>query len=204
MDLNSAIQASREVIELHKASCSGNISHPIPVLSPRDMSSDAAVPASGIVKTVSDMVGLPINISRISGAMGDALNGYMLRYEDRVEIAYSSKLNLCWSRFVMCKELAHVFLGNEGNYTSTSERAEQLLVELFNDTPMLRKPDYLVETSAMYAATELLLPKEFMKDVRDMKEQGLTNLEIAMSYRVPAKLVAFRYDIPEVAEIFER
>jgi Zn-dependent peptidase ImmA (M78 family) len=202
-DIRAAIQAAREVIEHYKSNNAGQPSHPMPVISPRVMDTDEAVPAYGIAQSVEDIVGLPIHIKRVSGELGDVLNGYMLRYEDKVTIAYASRLNLCWSRYVMCKELAHVFLGRTSNYTSTSERAIQLLTELFNDAPMVGAKDYMVEIAAFYAATELLLPLEFSPDIREMKELGRSNLEIATSYRVPAKLIAFRYDLPEVAAMFE-
>ncbi len=203
MDAKNAILAARKVIELYKADNGGSVVRPIPVMPARDMSSDKAVPASGIAVTVAKMVDLPIGIERIGGDLGVAMTGYMLRYTDRVVIGYSSKLNLCWSRFVMCKELAHVFLGKEDNYTSTSERAVQLLVELFNDTPLNQSSDFLVENEAVFAATELLLPKELVPEIREMKELKCSNLEIAHSFRVPTKIVAFRFDLPTIAEIFE-
>lgn len=202
-EFDTAIAAARTIVQKYKATNNNNLSHPMRVNSARPINSDAPVPADGIIHTVSHEVGLPIQICRIGGELGDVLNGYVLRYTDRAVIGYSSKLNLCWTRLVMCKEASQILLGNDQNYTNTANDAISLITELMNETTLSGSPAYNVENEAYFAATEMLLPQEFTPIVREMKDNGMTNLDIAKSFKVPAKLIAFRYDLDHISAIFE-
>lgn len=74
------------------------------------------------------------------------------------EIRYHESLNVCWKRFVCCKELMHVF-DNAQEKTNSPERFRDLLSEL--ETPLEAENSsemYRAESRAMWMALAILCP----------------------------------------------
>jgi hypothetical protein len=117
------------------------------------------------------------------------IRGILLRYNARAEILYSAQLNLCWKRFVVCKELAHLLI-DENNEHYTVDPIS-LVYRMITDVLPKYDDDLESERLAMFAAIELLIPwclrNEFISMVIDAK----TDLEIAHYFRVPQAIVGF-------------
>lgn len=195
-----AIKEARRVIEAYKAFQGGKLGHPILVLSAAPK--DTTAPAEGIIRTISELHNIPIETKRVS--TGPHLHGYFLRYKHGVRIVYSADMDISLGRFVLCKEAAHVFLGNADNQTASSDDALQLMSALLNEFSESSTPAQDVEQAAYFAAIELLLPQEFLGRVRELKEHGCSDLDISRSFLIPEKLVEFRFGHPQIREIFER
>ncbi|MEE8574301.1 MAG: hypothetical protein V3T30_02720 [Thermodesulfobacteriota bacterium] len=113
--------------------------------------------------------------------------GYLRRYKDRAEVIYSAELNDCWARFVVCKELIHVLIDIEDDYTTDpSELVRQL-------TTMERNPtnDVHSEYNAIYGAIELLLPVPYRTRAREMSTIGKSDYDVAYHFKIPEKIISF-------------
>ncbi len=64
---------------------------------------------------------------------GRDLKSRLLRYKNHATIRYARNLNLCWRRFVICKELAHLAFDKEDQFTSDYARLAQDLVNELGD-----------------------------------------------------------------------
>jgi hypothetical protein len=58
----------------------------------------------------------------------------------KVRLAYSSQLNLCWSRFIVCKEAMHLLLGTKGNETNSLAEIDSLITKLLD--PLADAPNH--------------------------------------------------------------
>ena len=58
--------------------------------------------------------GKPFAITTHRKAWGnEKFMGLLLRYPEEAQILYSVNLNVCWTRFVICKEVAHLLIDTE-------------------------------------------------------------------------------------------
>jgi Zn-dependent peptidase ImmA (M78 family) len=116
------------------------------------------------------------------------MQGLLLRYQDKAEIIYSSSLNTCWRRFVVCKELAHLLIDTEQTHFTQDPVA--LVHELINDVPVMEVDDDVnSERWAMIAAIEMILPWCLRGQLNELSTEGLSDLQIAQQFRVPEKIV---------------
>jgi hypothetical protein len=118
------------------------------------------------------------------------LRGMFHRYSDRAEVSYSNGLNLCWTRFVICKEISHLVIDcKKQNFTHDPV---ELVQQLIAGGPSLNKDDGLQsEHLAAVAAIELLLPWKLRGEIKAMVNNGITDLEIALKFRVPEHVVTY-------------
>ncbi|MDZ4777775.1 MAG: hypothetical protein SGJ23_13425 [Alphaproteobacteria bacterium] len=108
----------------------------------------------------------------------------------RFQVRYSNKLNLCWQRFVQCKEVMHAFDPQEAKANSDA-RVAQLLEEISvpldsgNQTPVYRS-----ENPTLWMALAVFCPVRFRNKYRLLYEQGhLTPYEVALKARIPEQYV---------------
>ncbi len=190
-DFVEAIQKAQEIVTQHLSN--DEHSHPVQVLSPMPPQGDIETASFGIIQTISKVTGYDISVFRTKG-LSDPIHAYIAIYHnpDRARIVYSADLNMCWARFLMCKEAAHIFLATELNKTNTADDAIELANKLLNDSSDT-DPAVKVEEIAYFAAIELIFPRQHIESaIRDFQEQGLTFLEIAVSFKVPERVVEFR------------
>lgn len=125
------------------------------------------------------------------------IEAYIKRYDnskpEKVEIVFSSRLNQCWSRFLICKEISHLLLGHKGNYTCNRDQIEGLITQLLlPDPPVLAADEaLLVEHTAFCSAIELLIPSERRYELYAFIDSAMDRMEIAEFYRVPRVIVDF-------------
>jgi hypothetical protein len=106
------------------------------------------------------------------------------------EIRYFKDLNLCWHRFVCCKELMHVFDKPEEKTTSV-EKFDQLLDEIESPLPSdQQSPMYKTETRTKWMALAILCPLPLREHFQPMWLDGtLSEYEIALELRIPEVLI---------------
>lgn len=123
------------------------------------------------------------------------LKGCMMRYyafggrPQQAIIHYSDDLNRCWTRFVICKELAHVLLDTQQDYTVDPN---ELINNLINAIPDGVRADVDSETLAQFGAIELLIPNECRDAMDRTLEDRDSSMFLAERFRVPEKIVIYR------------
>lgn len=141
-------------------------------------------------ETVQKRLGIAINISQLR-FNGIEVSGGLYRYDSHAEIWYSQNLNTCWSRFIIAKEMSHLLLGREENYTSDPI---DLVSRLLGGAMFMYDGSYAhIECAAIFAAVELLMPKIHKDHYYSMAEKGSNGVEdVANEYRIPAIFARFR------------
>jgi hypothetical protein len=136
---------------------------------------------------VASRSGLAVNVSLVNFPSSRLIKGRLLRYGNRAEIHVSGDQNICWQRFVACKELAHLLLDREdhGHFTSDPE----LLVERLVGDKWHQSADMASERLAPYGAIEMLIPECCHTTLHAMKAAGKSHLEIATHFRVPERMI---------------
>lgn len=181
---------ARDVIQKYQKRIQEPISSPIHILN------------GGILETIGTVTGIDeIEVECLKWP-GDIIKGCVARYcndMSKATILYSSSLNVCWSRFVVCKEAAHLLIGNDDNYTSDPVS----LVEGLIDAVLPGIDDEIdAEYLAQYCAMELLIPAVAREELYGMENQGFSNYEIAFEFKVPESLIATRLN-PRMRKFFD-
>jgi hypothetical protein len=106
------------------------------------------------------------------------------------EIRYFKDLNVCWHRYVCCKELMHVFDTPEER-TSSAEKLDQLLGEIESPLPSDRQsPMFQSETRTLWMALAVLCPLPLRDHFQPMWADGtMSEYEIALELRIPEELI---------------
>ncbi len=105
------------------------------------------------------------------------------------EIRYFRDLNMCWRRYVCCKELMHVF-DSAAERTDTAEKFQQLVDEI--ETPLPgdeASPMYDSEIRTLWMAIGILCPESVRAEFKprwDAKQ--LSDYEVALELRIPELL----------------
>ena len=131
--------------------------------------------------------------------------GRYMRYERRpspyaeletvVEVEYASRLNYCWSRYVICKEMCQALLFDPVFAADSEDKMNQLCEEL--RLPPEQQGDLAFsgrlasEKMAQFGAWEILCPLEDRKEIIERRSQGqeISDLTIAQAFRVPRYIV---------------
>ena len=102
-------------------------------------------------------------------------------FNDGAHITYDRRLNACWRRFVITKEICHILLFDHEAMTGTPQEVEQLIVEIMAGLPMFTANEGAnCDSYTMLMALEILLPHHQRE-----KNNGKPAIEIARLYRVP-------------------
>lgn len=133
----------------------------------------------------------PFKINRVRKAWGNSqLKGMLLRYPDSAEILYSVNLNPCWTRFVVCKEAAHLLIDTDSKHFT--HNPVELIQQLLVGAPSLNSDDpFRSEQLATFAAIEMLAPWPLRPEITKMLEKGWTDLQIAKVILVPEDFVNY-------------
>jgi hypothetical protein len=108
---------------------------------------------------------------------------------DYARIQYSSSLNFCWERFVLCKEMYHCILDASpktgvSNLNDLLKLAEYLVA----DTVSSHAPfdPHGTEQDAEILALETLFPFELRSHyLQDYADGKITDHQLALRYRIP-------------------
>jgi Zn-dependent peptidase ImmA (M78 family) len=114
-----------------------------------------------------------------------SIRGFCVSYGDSYKICLLAEMNLCWRRFVLCKELFHVVL-DEDRYRTTEiySHVEEVVATLFE--PTSAGPGAVSEALAEIAAMEFLFP---YADRIQIPGPILDYHAIAERYKVPQVLI---------------
>ncbi|WP_176498011.1 hypothetical protein [Sphingomonas sp. HMP6] len=108
---------------------------------------------------------------------------------DYARIQYSSGLNFCWERFVLCKEMYHCIIDNSiGNRVTNLADLMKLAEYLVDDTVSTLEPfsPHGTEQDAEILALETLFPLELRQTHQPDYDAGkITDHQLALRYRIP-------------------
>ncbi len=164
------------------------------------------IPTGGLSKVSKDKELLPVTGANLAGEVSTQAgvsikiaclpwNGYyhrgkLQRYSSSEAIIHVAEVcNPCWSRFVIAKELFHILLGNEANY---SQDMTILINGLLNVGAFPLDRGLEAEDLAVFGALALLIPPSESSNIQKLKNQGDTDYQIASYYSVPEKIVPLR------------
>lgn len=144
---------------------------------------------NGIQSIVEEQTDQKISIQCLDWP-GDMFYARLDRYDLVSKIWYSEKLNSCWSRFFIAKELVHVLCGDTKNFT---KKPLNLIDSIIDDIPLTEEmEDCMIEYQAFYGAIELLLPEHLYDKLYELSKNNKTNREIAKEFRIPEKIIELR------------
>ncbi len=120
--------------------------------------------------------------------LGCRVWGMLRRYEHHSVIAYKRDLNICWTRYVVCKELAHLLIDTDHKHFTSDPiaLAEALLAGIPNAVDAEIQSEY----AAGYAAVELLIPWCLRRKFDALVQEGLDDRAIAEIFKCPAIYVS--------------
>jgi hypothetical protein len=108
---------------------------------------------------------------------------------DYARIQYSSDLNFCWERFVICKEMYHCIIDtNLKNRVTNMTDLLKLAEYLVDDTVSNLEPfsPHGTEQQAEILALETLFPLELrLHHQADYTANKITDHQLALRYRIP-------------------
>lgn len=108
---------------------------------------------------------------------------------DYARIQYSSSLNFCWERFVLCKEMYHCILdlapaARVSNLADLLKLAEYLVADAVSSHDPFEP--HGTEQDAEILALETLFPLELRAYHQDAYADGkITDHQLALRYRIP-------------------
>jgi Zn-dependent peptidase ImmA (M78 family) len=117
-----------------------------------------------------------------------------VRRKTGAEIVLALEQNTCWTRFSYAKELSHLLLDTQSDFTQDPIKLVESLVNgagLFHP-----EKDVASEHITLYCATELLVPWFRRAELRQMAASGSSELALAQKCKVPQKVVSFIMNSP--------
>lgn len=190
----NAVVTARKLIESFIKQ-NGEIGFPIMVIPPHLMSTREPVPIEqGILYEITRLYNVPLIWQRVDVSKTSHIRAMYWRTSDEAWGIVPAFHNQCWSRFLLCKELIHVALDSNNNKTSGAEKSRELIDSLLSGMPDFLSEAVAIDHVAKIAAMELILPKEFQNDIRDMFEQGCSHKDVAESFLVPEDIIKMRYE----------
>ena len=174
------ILVAKDILSQHQQRTGTDLSTPIPLMG-----------EDGVLRTISITSGVTnISVECVLWP-GDMCRGWIERYNiggaESARISYSSSLNTCWARLVICKEAAHLSIGTARNFTTDPVA---LVNGLIARLPSRIDEELDAESIALLIAMNILIPWTLADSVRQMHKDGVSNYEIAFALRVPELLVA--------------
>ncbi len=104
-------------------------------------------------------------------------------------ILYAESMNLCWERFVCCKEMMHIFDAPKA-VSCTSEQIDALTSSLVSSYIGNLSDSYLAEHDAVISALRVLAPIGAIKKLNDAYgERKKSDYDIARYFRIPEMFV---------------
>lgn len=190
--LDAAI-AAKKLLNKYRTLKKSDITPPIKLTALRDAGWAAGEVRKGVIDAARELTGKTIDVEQVSTS-GKVVHAYVKNYPHHAHIFVVESQNYCWRRFLVAKELCHLLLSDDKNSTSNVEEVEDLIGQLingkFDSDP---NPALLVENAAYIGAVELLLPQDIEPIADELFASGKDSLEVAISLKVPRRIVEFRY-----------
>jgi len=109
--------------------------------------------------------------------------------ENHATIYYAKNQNYCWRRFGVCKELYHCMTDRlMTDRVATTDSLVTLLELIISDSTSVtgEYPPFDKEQQAEFMALETLFPVEYRElHYRDIRNQGLSYMDIADRFKIP-------------------
>jgi len=103
-------------------------------------------------------------------------------------ITYNNTLNICEKRFVVCKELMHVF-DKEQSQVRNGDQYKILVTEI-ELRPINQSEQYISENTAQWMALLVLCPKIHRDKMVALAENDtISFFEVALKFRIPESVV---------------
>lgn len=173
------ILLAHDVLSAHQQRTGNSLTLPIPLLR-----------GDGLVKTIADRSKIGEISAKCLKWPGDMCRGWLERYRhdgsEKAKIFYSASLNTCWARLVICKEAAHLLIGDTKNFTSDPVA---LVNGILKSMPLTIDAEIDAEWIALVVAMNLLIPWSLSQQILAMQQNGSTNYDIAYELRVPELLI---------------
>ena len=145
----------------------------------------------GLIDIVSERAGLKsIKIKCLTENTPNILGGTR-RYGEHALIWIAGGLNICWSRFVIAKELSNLLIGEEGNFT---EDLSSFVIQVSGRDFLPQNMGTIMqaEEAAYTGAMEILLPKFLSERYFAMISEPRGIRSVAELFRTPEAIVAIR------------
>ena len=145
------------------------------------------------------ITGAPAIHIRATGLNEDLVYGYFLsgrntehpavRQTHGPIIVVARGLNRCWKRFVIVKELMHMF-DDPLEHTSAAADLETVLMNFLSPADISLTPQMLSEVRCFWMALACFCPESIRQDLQAKRVAGVTNdREIADALRIPEKFI---------------
>lgn len=115
----------------------------------------------------------------------DAIYGYVLTKGSSAIVVYRASLNLCWQRFTVVKELAHVYSGTVANSITQGAAAITFAAKESRQVVPTLDTELDAETAAFYIALEIMVPWRLRKQFNDLRTAGATTYQLAKAFMIP-------------------
>lgn len=130
---------------------------------------------------------LQIDLQRRDFA-ADQVASALFRYPQRALILYAGSLNICWRRFALCKELAHLLIDDKGGRHFSTD-GEAIISELITQIPHLEpESEMSSEMVTVLIAMEILLPWRQRRALLETSRWH-SDAHLALRCRVPEKFI---------------
>ena len=132
--------------------------------------------------------------------------------ETVVEIECASRLNYCWSRFVICKEMCQALFCDPDVVADSEAKMSQLCEELRlppeQQADLAFSPRLASEKVAEFAAWEIMCPLDDRREILNRRSRGqeIDDLAIAEAFRIPVAMIPRIFDetyVSVVSNIFD-
>ena len=106
------------------------------------------------------------------------------------EIRYEKNFNICWKRFICCKELMHLF-DTAAERADSAAKLNRLLSELESPPPYAEASEmYKSETNTQWMALGVLCPIPLRERYRaEWAAKKITDYDVALQLRIPEAVV---------------
>lgn len=120
----------------------------------------------------------------------DAIYGYVLTKGNSATVVYRASLNLCWQRFTVVKELAHVYSRTVANSMTQGAAAITFAAKESRQIVPTLDTELDAETAAFYIALEIMVPWRLRRQFNDLRTAGATTYQLAKAFMIPQIFIA--------------
>ena len=114
----------------------------------------------------------------------DAIYGYVLTKGSSATVVYRASLNLCWQRFTVVKELAHIYSGTVTNSITQGAAAITFAAKDSRQIVPTLDSELDAETAAFYIALEIMIPWRLRRQFNDLRDVGATPYQLAKAFMI--------------------
>lgn len=140
-------------------------------------------------KITQEKIGRPIFIHEMNEGGDAPFYGYVENNKDNAVIKIKPKLNICWKRFTVAKELLHLYADTCNDSPSATAELLVKAARESRDVIVHDNTELDDETSAFYMALEVLIPWDLREQFNELRNLGATRYQIAKVFMLPEPFV---------------